>query len=382
MKLRKKKGKINEVEEEEENKKEVEEEEGKNKEVEDEEEKIEVEEEEEKNEVEEKEEKINVVEEDGIKTVNAHTFPVHFQPNATGDSILRSAMGKYFDSFRTILQHNGLKCHSPSEKQSKHNHGDERKEKHKQDTTKKHKESLCLLWYVHNVLFAKDVNNNIPLKLVKLSEDIEAFNNYSWGHDSYKLTVKYLLDPLPPKTNNLFGFQWTFMTWAFEVTPHLRHQVVHPWLVPTEKELQMSSIITVGLVETLFDLVMDIVKRELLGATTIKRARLDDYQLFVFNEDDMVYAAVRCKKHDEDFIMYLQTLSQAVNKFKNKRGVKVIPSKNVWDQYTPQAKRRKKSFIKAIQNLKKKLFEEFPMAVGEKLPELKKVNLYKRVPIA
>ncbi|KAH0707723.1 hypothetical protein KY285_010796 [Solanum tuberosum] len=327
MKLRKKKGKINEVEEEEENKKEVEEEEGKNKEVEDEEEKKEVEEEEEKNEVEEEEEKINVVKEDGIKTVNAHTFPVHFQPNATGDSILQSAMRKYFDSFRTILQQNGLKCHSPSEKQSKNNHGDERKEKHKQDTTKKHKESLCLLWYVHNVLFAKDVNNNIPLKLVKLSEDIEAFNNYSWGHDNYELTVKYLLDPLSPKTNNLFGFQWTFMTWAFEVTPHLRHQVtaeeeissprilrwlraknvknpldlfnpphdavVHPWLVPTEKELQMSYIITVGLVETLFDLVVDIVKRELLGATTIKRARLDGHQLFVFNEDDMVYAAVR-----------------------------------------------------------------------------------------
>ncbi|KAG5571780.1 hypothetical protein H5410_061546 [Solanum commersonii] len=72
---------------------------------------------------------------------------------------------------------------------------------------------------------AKDVNNNIPLKLVKLSEDIESFNNYPWGHDNYKLTVKYLLDPFSPKTNNLFGFQWDFMAWAFEVIPHLRHQV-------------------------------------------------------------------------------------------------------------------------------------------------------------
>ncbi|KAG5629563.1 hypothetical protein H5410_001280 [Solanum commersonii] len=52
--------------------------------------------------------------------------------------------------------------------------------------------------------------------------------------------------------------------------------VVHPWLVPTEKELQMSSMITLGLVETLFDPVVNNVKRELLGATTIKRARLDD----------------------------------------------------------------------------------------------------------
>jgi len=55
----------------------------------------------------------------------------------------------------------------------------------------------------------------------------------------------------------------------------------------------MSSLITLGLVETLFDPVVDNVKRELLGATTIKRARLDDQQLVVFNEDDMVDAAVR-----------------------------------------------------------------------------------------
>ncbi|KAH0665241.1 hypothetical protein KY290_027511 [Solanum tuberosum] len=57
-----------------------------------------------KNEVEEEEENKYEVEDDGIKTVNAHTFPVHFQPNAIGDSIIRSAMGKSFDSFKTILQ--------------------------------------------------------------------------------------------------------------------------------------------------------------------------------------------------------------------------------------------------------------------------------------
>ncbi|KAK4737121.1 hypothetical protein R3W88_000818 [Solanum pinnatisectum] len=300
--------------------------------------------------------------------------------------------------------------------------------------------------FVHNVLLAKDVNNNIALKLVKLYEDIEAFNNYPWGHDIYELTVKFLLAPFSPKTNNLFGFPWAFI--AFEAITHLRHQVtaeeeisslrilrwlrakniknppnlfnpphdavVHPWLVPTEKEMQMSYLITLGFVETLFDSVVDIVKRELLGATTIKISRLDDHQLVVFNEDDLVDAAVRagvnisagpgigigvgygvqsvratfcsrysgflcekCKKHNESYIMYLQTLSQAVNEFKNKTGVKVIPSKNVRDPYTPQAKRRKKPFIKAMQNLKKKIFGELPMAIGEKQLELKHVNLYK-----
>ncbi|KAH0645118.1 hypothetical protein KY284_033002 [Solanum tuberosum] len=42
---------------------------------------------------------------------------------------------------------------------------------------------------------------------------------------------------------------------------------------------------------------------------------------------------------------------------------------------------RKRSFIKAIQNLKKKIFGELPMAVGEKVLEFKHVNVYKRVTI-
>uniref|UniRef100_M1D9M6 Uncharacterized protein n=1 Tax=Solanum tuberosum TaxID=4113 RepID=M1D9M6_SOLTU len=211
----------------------------------------------------------------------------------------------------------------------------------------------------------------------------------------------------------------TLPAWAFETIPHLRHQVtvkeeisssrilrwltiknvknpsnlfnppddavVHPWLVPTENELQMSFLITLGLVETLYDHVVDRVKRELVGAITIKRERVDN-QLVVLNED-MVDADVRdgvnigvgvdvdvgddisfgagvggqcvgatccsrcsgflcekCKKYDDDSIMHLQTLSEAVNEFKYKRGVRVISSNKVRDPYTPQAKRRKKIF--------------------------------------
>ncbi|KAH0765139.1 hypothetical protein KY285_001010 [Solanum tuberosum] len=154
-------------------------------------------------------------------------------------------------------------------------------------------------------------------------------------------------------------------------------------------------------------------KRELLGATTIKRARLDDQQLVVFNEDDMVDVAVsdgvyirfgvgfgvqsvgatscsRCcgflcekyKKHDEDSIMYLQTLSQAVNEFKNKRGSWSFHQRMFGIHTLHRPRGEKKSFIKAIQNLKKKTFGELPMAVGEKLMEFKHVNLYRHVPIA
>ncbi|PHU30990.1 hypothetical protein BC332_03083 [Capsicum chinense] len=91
--------------------------------------------------------------------------------------------------------------------------------------SKNHKKSLCLVWFVHNILWAKDVNNNISLGLIKLSEDLDAFNSYPWGYESFKMTVKYLLTPLAPKIVNLYDFPWAFMVWVFEAIPYLRQQV-------------------------------------------------------------------------------------------------------------------------------------------------------------
>ncbi|KAG5605437.1 hypothetical protein H5410_026929 [Solanum commersonii] len=317
------------------------------------------------------------------------------------------------------------------------------------DTSRNHKESLCLLWFVHN------------------------------GHDSCELTVKYLLDPLSLKTNNLFGCPWAFMACTFEVIPHLKHQVTakkeisspkilrcltaknvknspnlfnppddavsfyitnfklsyvsnvvtdeayvatnesfvvadapyvamyHPYVATCDTSVTTCDpniaiddsyvatyhpsiaicdpnididdsyiasddpFVATWLVETLFDHVVDIIKRELLGETTIKKARVDDQAGVIIgvgagiNFGGQSVGATSCslcfgflcekyKKHEENSIMYLQTLSQEENR----------------------------SFIKAIQNLKKKIFRELPMVVGEKLLELKQVNLYKHVPIA
>ncbi|KAG5621031.1 hypothetical protein H5410_006249 [Solanum commersonii] len=377
-----------EVEEEEGNKKEVEEDKGKQKEVE---------------------------EEEGKNK----------EPNATGDSIMRSAMGKSFDTFRITLKQNGLedffrnscfghfldlpknnnarfqmtvnpekndevlinyygmplffgrrdlaivsglKCHPPSKLVPEFI-----------DTPRNHNESLCLLWFVHNVLLAKDLNNNISLKWMNLSQDIEAFNNYPWG----------------PKTNNLFGFPWDFMASAFEDIPHLTHQVnaeeeissprILRWLRSKPKtaknipDLYNPPHDAVRLVETLFDPIVDRVKMELAGARTIKRDRVVNELVVFYGGDGRCidvgagagqdqgatscrrcsgFLFEKCKKHDEDFIMYLQSLSQTVNEFKNKRGVK------------------------AIQNLKKKIFGELPIAIKEEMLEFKHVNVYKRVTVA
>ncbi|KAF3679073.1 putative glycerol-3-phosphate 2-O-acyltransferase 6-like [Capsicum annuum] len=91
--------------------------------------------------------------------------------------------------------------------------------------SKKHKQSLCLVWFVHNVLWARDVNNNMSLGLINLSEDLEAFNSYPLGYESLKMTFKYLLTQLTPKTVNLYGFPWAFIAWAFEAIYYLRQQV-------------------------------------------------------------------------------------------------------------------------------------------------------------
>ena len=77
--------------------------------------------------------------------------------------------------------------------------------------SKKHKQSLCLIWFIHNILWVRDVNKNIPLGLIKLSEYLELFNSYPWGYESFKMTVKYLLTPFAPKTVNLYGLPWAFM---------------------------------------------------------------------------------------------------------------------------------------------------------------------------
>ncbi|PHU07842.1 hypothetical protein BC332_24331 [Capsicum chinense] len=79
------------------------------------------------------------------------------------------------------------------------------------ELSKKHKQSLCLVWFVHNILWARYVNNNISVGLIRISEDLEAFNSYLWGYKSFKMTIQYLLTPLAPKIVNLYGFPWALM---------------------------------------------------------------------------------------------------------------------------------------------------------------------------
>ncbi|KAH0783095.1 hypothetical protein KY290_002693 [Solanum tuberosum] len=233
------------------------------------------------------------------------------------------------------------------------------------------------------------------------------------GNNSYFLTVEYLMSKLSPKTNNLYGFPWAFMAWTFEAIPYLRKQfneyskkisqprilrwlsvknnpkinsvdlfdpphdiIVRPWLVPTEQELQMPFFLILEIIDTKSDPIVYLIKKELAGATTIRREApivsgdADDVALYVDVDvnigvdigdagvksggehvDDVGGSACKCEEcknkeaqlisTGEDVKKSLDALTSVVKELISKRGV--IPSRKISEPFTPlKIKRRKK----------------------------------------
>ncbi|PHU05490.1 hypothetical protein BC332_26312 [Capsicum chinense] len=252
--------------------------------------------------------------------------------------------------------------------------------------SKKHKQSLCLVWFVHNILWMRDVNNNVSIGLIKLFEDLGAFNSYPWGYESFKITVKYLFTPIAPKTVNLYDFPWAFM-------------ILHPSLVTTNRELKMPFFLTLRYVQTLSDpKVIDRIKMKLFGATTITRkiilkgelvvvdglsgdgavsggsaaavgANDASFTVFKINyyEYDHTYytyyaspsecSGCKCQyhkaKHDV-VINSINALTASVKELTSKRGV--IPSKRILYPSAPldiKDKRRRQVISKALSSIQK-----------------------------
>ncbi|KAM3268772.1 hypothetical protein P3S67_030736 [Capsicum chacoense] len=90
------------------------------------------------------------------------------------------------------------------------------------DIPNHYREKLCLVWFVHSILLARDVKKVTERDLLALADDFGRFNDYPWGYNSYYLTVKYLLKELKPKTTTFYGFPWGFMAWAYKSIPLLR----------------------------------------------------------------------------------------------------------------------------------------------------------------
>ncbi|KAH0744064.1 hypothetical protein KY290_032057 [Solanum tuberosum] len=93
------------------------------------------------------------------------------------------------------------------------------------------------------------------------------------------------------KLDNLLMFSFLSINGPSVATD--RSSIVHPWLVSTEQELQMPFFLTLGIIDTKSDPTLDLIKKELAGATTITRETLivpgdaDDVAINVGDDADV-----------------------------------------------------------------------------------------------
>ncbi|PHT63434.1 hypothetical protein T459_32798 [Capsicum annuum] len=209
----------------------------------------------------------------------------------------------------------------------------------------------------------KYVNNNISLSLIKLSEDLEAFNSYPWGYESLKITVKYLLTPLAPKTVNLYGFPWAFMAWAFEAIPYLRQQVTYQEGVSYPRILRWLSSKSDKNVKFL-DLFNP--PKEHGAAVGANDAPLTVFKPNHYEYDHTgytdfpsprkcsTYKFQDCRVKHDVVINAINALTASVKELTSKRGL--IPSKRILFPFAPleiRAKRRRRVISRALSGIQK-----------------------------
>ncbi|PHU30942.1 hypothetical protein BC332_03035 [Capsicum chinense] len=330
-----------------------------------------------------------------VKAFSIDHYSVRMQcdgaADLTGDFVVKSAMGKSFDAFRKYFKNKnwmlisgtaalgnilicrrttmleffivtGLKCYPSSQviptlaqKSAPHTQKGKGKSCDRDDRVsivgpsfknknliealkgkgllKKHKQSLCLVWFVHNILSAREVNKNISLALIKLSEDLDTFNNYPWGYESFKMTVEYLLTPLAPKTVNLHGFPWAFMSGLVVVDGFSGDGAVGG-----------GSGAGVGTND---------------APLTVFKANHYEYNHTGYTDFASLSKCFACKcqdckaKHDV-VINAINTLTASVKELTSKRGL--IPSKTVLFLSAPleiRAKRRRRVISRALSSIQK-----------------------------
>ncbi|PHU06088.1 hypothetical protein BC332_26910 [Capsicum chinense] len=225
--------------------------------------------------------------------------------------------------------------------------------------SKKHKQSLCLVWFVHNIFWARDVNNNITVGLITLSEDLEVFNNYSWGYESFKMTIKYLLPPLAPKTVNLYDFSWAFMSVQTLSDPKVIDRI----------KIELFEVITITrkiILEGGLVVDDDLSGDGAVGGGSGAAVGANDAPLTVFKINHYEYDHTGytdfaspnkysgCKAKHDVVINAINALTASVKELTSKMGV--IPSKRILYSSTPleiKSKRRRKVISKALSSIQK-----------------------------
>ncbi|KAF3649103.1 hypothetical protein FXO38_17846 [Capsicum annuum] len=160
------------------------------------------------------------------------------------------------------------------------------------------------------------------------------------------------------------------------------YAVVHPWIMPIEQELEMTSFIMLGLVDTIANPMVELIKKKLDEITTIRRAVRQDSGassrgvtggvVGVGGSHPDADAVSSC-----DYEHFNDAITEFVEKLKFKRGV--ILSKKVREPYTPTVavRRKKRDINQILSNLKLKKITTPPSPkVAEVQGLIKKVDIY------
>ncbi|KAG5570503.1 hypothetical protein H5410_060269 [Solanum commersonii] len=98
---------------------------------------------------------------------------------------------------------------------------------------KEQKLKCSLVLFVHTMLLAHDRSKIVDSSHIKMVDDLDFFNSYPWGKESFNLTLTYLKNKINLKKQSevfnerenalyaLYGFPWEFLVWIYEAFPHL-----------------------------------------------------------------------------------------------------------------------------------------------------------------
>ncbi|KAH0657816.1 hypothetical protein KY289_026564 [Solanum tuberosum] len=133
--------------------------------------------------------------------------------------------------------------------------------------SKEQKLKCSLVLFVHTMLLAHDRSKIMDSSHIKMVDDLDFFNSYPWGKESFNLTLTYLKNKINLKKQSevfneignasyaLYGFPWEFL-------------VVHPYLTPTVRETKKNYLATLKTyMDEVKDTVLDALKANLKGVT-------------------------------------------------------------------------------------------------------------------
>ncbi|KAH0635911.1 hypothetical protein KY289_035826 [Solanum tuberosum] len=98
---------------------------------------------------------------------------------------------------------------------------------------KEQKLKCSLVWFVHSMLLAHDRSKIVDSNHIKMADDLNFFNSYPWGKESFDLTLTYLKNQINLKKQGkmynekknacyaLYGFPWVVLVWIYKAFSYL-----------------------------------------------------------------------------------------------------------------------------------------------------------------